>query len=83
MIGVPHSHKIPTRVLLVRLPVSIKFHDLRHIFASLALSKGMDVVRVSAMLGHSSPATTLEVYSHALPGHGKPVAAALDSVITG
>lgn len=67
---------------LAGLPQSIKFHDLRHIFASVALSKGMDLVRVSAMLGHSSPATTLAVYSHALPGHGKPIAAALDDVIT-
>ena len=68
---------------LAGLPETIRFHDLRHIFASLALSKGMDVVRVSAMLGHTSPATTLQVYSHALPGHGKPIAAVLDSVITG
>jgi len=63
------------------LPESIRFHDLRHIFASTALSKGMDVVRVSAMLGHSSPATTLGVYSHAMPGHGKPIAVVMDSVI--
>jgi len=65
------------------LPQSLRFHDLRHIFASLALSKGMDIVRVAAMLGHSSPATTLRTYSHAIPGSGRTVAAALDSVIAG
>ena len=65
------------------LDTSLRFHDLRHIFASIALSRGMDVVRVSAMLGHSSPATTLSVYSHALPGHGKSIAAVLDTAIAG
>jgi integrase len=43
----------------------IRFHDLRHSAASL-LSQGMDVVSVSRLLGHSSPAITLNVYSHAI-----------------
>ena len=45
----------------------IRFHDLRHTFASLLISSGADVVRVSRMLGHASPAVTLQVYSHVLP----------------
>ena len=32
----------------------IRFHDLRHTFASLLLANGEDVVRVSRLLGHSS-----------------------------
>jgi len=45
----------------------IRFHDLRHSFASLMLANGEDIVRVSRLLGHSSPVVTLGVYSHLLP----------------
>ena len=43
---------------------SIRFHDLRHTFATLALGNGMDVKTLSAMLGHVSAATTLDIYTH-------------------
>lgn len=42
----------------------IRFHDLRHTFATLALEHGMDVKTLSAMIGHVSSATTLDIYSH-------------------
>jgi integrase len=45
----------------------IRFHDLRHTFASLLIANGEDVVRVSRQLGHASPHITLHTYSHALP----------------
>lgn len=45
----------------------IRFHDLRHTFASLLLANGEDVVRVSRLLGHASPHITLNTYSHMLP----------------
>ena len=35
-----------------------------HTFATLALSNGMDVKTLSAMLGHMSAATTLDIYTH-------------------
>ena len=44
---------------------SIRFHDLRHTFATLALQNGMDVKTLSAMLGHVSAATTLDICTHA------------------
>ena len=44
---------------------SIRFHDLRHTFATLVLQNGMDVKTLSAMLGHVSAATTLDIYTHA------------------
>ena len=40
----------------------IRFHDLRHTFATLSLESGMDVKTLSAMLGHVSAATTLDIY---------------------
>ena len=43
----------------------IRFHDLRHTFATLALQNGIDVKTVSSMLGHSSAGFTLATYTHA------------------
>ena len=42
----------------------VRFHDLRHTFATLSLENGMDVKTLSAMLGHVSAATTLDIYTH-------------------
>jgi len=48
------------------------FHTLRHTYASLQLAHGVNVVQLSRALGHHSPAFTLEVYAHLLPGEGAP-----------
>jgi integrase len=45
----------------------VRFHDLRHSYASMMLASGADVVRVSRLLGHASPTVTLNVYAHQLP----------------
>ena len=42
----------------------IRFHDLRHTFATLALQNGMDVKTVSSMLGHYDAGFTLRTYTH-------------------
>jgi integrase len=42
----------------------LRFHDLRHTFASLLIAQGSNVVFVSRQLGHSSPNVTLGVYAH-------------------
>ena len=55
--------RLKTLLEEVGLP-SIRFHDLRHTFATLALQNGMDVKTLSAMLGHVSAATTLDIYTH-------------------
>ncbi len=44
----------------------IKFHALRHTFATRALEVGMDFKTLSEILGHSSVAITLDLYVHSL-----------------
>lgn len=46
----------------------IRFHDLRHTHATLALQAGIHPRVVSERLGHSTVAMTLDTYSHVLPG---------------
>jgi len=43
----------------------IRFHDLRHTFATVALQNGVDVKTVSSMLGHYDAGFTLRTYTHA------------------
>jgi integrase len=40
----------------------LRFHDLRHSFASLLIAQGLNVVFISRQLGHASPSMTLDVY---------------------
>lgn len=42
----------------------VRFHDLRHTAASLMIENGAEVKSVSKILGHSSVAVTLDVYTH-------------------
>jgi integrase len=60
---------------------SIRFHDLRHTCATLLLTKGVHPKIVSEMLGHSSIAITLDVYSHFIPGLGDAAASAMEDVL--
>lgn len=39
-------------------------HTFRHLFASISIEAGIDPITVAAMLGHSTPQTTLSTYSH-------------------
>jgi len=48
------------------------FHTLRHTYASLQLARGVNIVQLSRVLGHHSPAFTLSVYTHLLPGEEMP-----------
>ena len=42
----------------------VRFHDLRHTFATMSLENGMDVKTLSAIIGHISSATTIDIDSH-------------------
>lgn len=52
----------------------IRFHALRHTYATLALQAGVSLRTVADRLGHTDPALTLRVYSHALPADDRQAA---------
>jgi integrase len=57
----------------------IRFHDLRHCHATLLLRQGVHPKVVQERLGHSTPAFTLQVYSHVLPGMQEEATRALEA----
>ncbi|MFI3170584.1 MAG: site-specific integrase [Faecalibacterium sp.] len=42
----------------------IRFHDLRHLFSTMALSNGVDAKTLSSILGHTNASFTLDTYTH-------------------
>jgi integrase len=60
----------------------VRFHDLRHTCATLLLTKGVNPKIVSEMLGPSSIAVTLDIYSHMIPGLGDAAAEAMDELLS-
>ncbi len=43
---------------------NMRFHDLRHTYASLMMQQGVPLEVVSEKLGHSRPSTTVDIYRH-------------------
>ncbi|NYF24037.1 tyrosine-type recombinase/integrase [Sporosarcina sp. JAI121] len=54
--------------------VAIRFHDMRDTYASILLSEGVDIVKISARLGHANPEIVLGLYAHLLPNSHSDVA---------
>lgn len=42
----------------------VRIHDLRHSYAALLISKGIDIYTVGKLMGHSSVTTTSRIYGH-------------------
>lgn len=59
----------------------LRFHDLRHIAASLMLTNGIDVLVASKRLGHAKPSITLDFYGHLLPSIQQEAANVLEGII--
>ncbi len=59
----------------------IRFHDLRHTYASLLLAQGENIKYVQTQLGHSSPTVTLNVYAHLMKGENQEAACRLENAI--
>jgi len=63
------------------LPKEIRFHDLRHTYATQSLRAGVSVTTLSQRLGHANVSVTLNVYSHALPEDHEFAAGVADAVL--
>jgi len=70
-------HRIQDRAGLPR----IRFHDLRHTFATLTLEAGVDVKTVSQMLGHTDAGFTMNTYMHVTDDMQKNAADKMKTII--
>ena len=60
----------------------VRFHDLRHTFATIALQNGVDIKTVSGMLGHFSAGFTLDTYAHVTTSAQKEAAATIGNILS-
>ena len=60
----------------------VRFHDLRHTFATIALQNGVDIKTVSGMLGHFSAGFTLDTYAHVTTAAQKEAAQTMGNVLS-
>ena len=60
----------------------VRFHDLRHTFATLALQNGVDVKTVSSMLGHYDAGFTLRTYTHATTSAKREAAKTMGNILS-
>lgn len=58
---------------------NVRFHDLRHTYATELLTSGADPKVIQAQLGHSKIAVTLDTYAHLVPSLAKSAVAKLDA----
>jgi integrase len=56
----------------------IRFHDLRHSFASWLIGNGESLAYVKEQLGHHSIQITVDTYGHLIPGANRKAVKALD-----
>lgn len=57
----------------------VRFHDLRHTFASRLLQNGESPAYVKEQMGHSSIKVTVDTYGHLIPGSNKAAVDRLDT----
>jgi integrase len=56
----------------------VRFHDLRHTFASLLLQQGESPQYVKEQMGHHSIQVTVDIYGHLIPGSNRRAVDRLD-----
>jgi len=59
----------------------IRFHDLRHTYASLLIEQGENIKYIQTQLGHSKPTTTLNVYAHLMRPYNQESARRLENSV--
>ncbi|MBT6346767.1 MAG: tyrosine-type recombinase/integrase [Nitrospina sp.] len=61
---------------------SIRFHDLRHTYATLLINAGENIKFIQSQMGHSSIQTTMDRYGHLYPEINLGVGARLDQMVS-
>jgi len=61
----------------------IRFHDLRHTYASILINQGENLKYIQSQLGHSSIKTTVDRYGHLMPESHRGASDRLDSTLFG
>jgi integrase len=61
----------------------IRFHDLRHTYASLLLEQGENIKYIQTQLGHASPVVTLNVYAHLMNAVNQESPSRLENAVFG
>jgi integrase len=59
----------------------MRWHDLRHTYATLLLARGTHPTYVQKSLGHASVQLTLDRYSHWMPSMGRNTAEGIDEAL--
>ena len=60
----------------------VRFHDLRHTFATMLIQQGEGLAYVRDQMGHSSIKVTVDIYGHLVPGRNRQAVDKLDEQIT-
>lgn len=72
-------HRVFYRLLESASLRHIRFHDLRHTFASLLIQNGEPLTYVKEQMGHSSIQVTVDVYGHLVPSANRAAVDKLDA----
>jgi integrase len=85
-VGTPMSGRNLYRAFKIRvkrasLPQTLRFHNLRHMRATLLLRQGVNPKFVQELLGHVDISLTLNTYSHVLPDMGDAAAGGMDAAL--
>ena len=76
--GADLRHRVFYKLLEKAEPRRVRFHDLRHTFASLLLQNGESPTYVKEQMGHSSIQVTVDIYGHLIPGANRQAVDRLD-----
>jgi integrase len=89
--GILQGSQFPPRLNIVNRPFkpllkraglpNIRWHDLRHTYATLLLARGTHPTYVQKSLGHASVQLTLDRYSHWMPSMGRNTAEGIDEAL--
>jgi integrase len=69
------------RTIIAKKLPPVSFHALRHTHASMLIASGLDILKISRLLGHSKASVTLDVYGHLMPTNDRAAARAIEEAL--